>query len=161
MEENLFLKSGPSLTIPDVEDVERRINFKFPKDVIELFVRFNGGIPMRCYWLLDDGCFLWLKKFLSIKFSVGTERTLEQSYLLMLDKGVLPVGLVPIAIDHGGNYFCVDGSSTVYYFAVDAWDDSLTKQQNHAKATRLLCTNIIEFINGLVADIEQQPENPV
>ena len=38
-----FVNSGKRITISDIHEVERSINVKFPDDLVQLYLRYNGG----------------------------------------------------------------------------------------------------------------------
>jgi len=132
----IFSNCGANLSLEDIGDIQQQLDLVLPEELVNHYLIHNGGIPSNSFWILEDGCSLWVKKFLPIKFPVGTERTLEDSYLLMVAKNVMPNGLMPFAIDHGGNYFCIDTSGEVYFYAVDGWDEALNNEQNHEKAKK-------------------------
>jgi len=146
----LFSKGGVNLSSEDIGDIQQHLNLVLPEELVNHYLIHNGGIPSNSFWILEDGCSLWVKKFLPMKFPVGTGRTLEDSYLLMVAKNVMPKGLIPFAIDHGGNYFCIDTSGEVYFYAVDRWDEALSDEQNHEKAKKKLGVSFQLFVNQLV-----------
>ena len=44
-----------AITAADLNDVERRLDFTFPSEFRDLYLRFNGGCPDRNYFVDDNG----------------------------------------------------------------------------------------------------------
>ncbi|MBD9359192.1 SMI1/KNR4 family protein [Methylomonas fluvii] len=151
-----FSKGRSNLSPEDIVNIQQYLNPVLPEELVNHYLMHNGGIPSNSFWILEDGCSLWVKKFLPMKFPVGTERTLEDSYLLMVAKNVMPKALIPFAIDHGGNYFCIDTFGEVYFYAVDRWDEALNDEQNHEKAKKKLGVSFQWFVNQLVESDEYE-----
>ena len=120
-----------------------------PQDLKEFLAFANGGVPTKAYWPIDGGEFLWVKRFLSLKDSLGRGRTIEETYSLGGQKAFLPRNLIPFAIDHGGNYFCLDGDNRVYFYAIDAWNPELAFDANARRAKRYLVNGLRVFVNRL------------
>jgi len=154
MTHNTLAKSAGSLSREAIADIENSLGMALPAGLAELYLSHNGGIPEKAYWPLDSGEFLWVKRFLSMKIPSDTARTLEETRQLGLDKDFLPPDLVPFAIDHGGNYFCFDAAGRIYFYALDAWRETLSAAQNKAKAKQFLCADFVEFFNGLALEGE-------
>lgn len=71
----LFSKGGSNLSPEDIGNIQKHLNLNLPEELVSHYLIHNGGIPSNNFWILEDGCSLWLKKFLPMKFPVGTEWT--------------------------------------------------------------------------------------
>ncbi|WP_260436518.1 SMI1/KNR4 family protein [Burkholderia sp. Bp9004] len=149
---NEFTKGGVSLSTADFARAEAQMGKSLPEGLKEFLLSVNGGVPERTYWPIDGGEFLWVKRFLSLIDSLGRGPTIEQSYLNGQQRAFLPSDLIPFAIDHGGNFFCLDEAGRVYFYAVDAWSPDATFEANVQHAKSYLTVEIRAFIEGLEPD---------
>lgn len=122
-----FLKTGPSITLEEIKEVENKLNINFPREFIDHYLKYNGGVP-------ENGKYLWPEggktkiRFSSIKYE-GFVNNLEESYEdLVLTESYLPSGIVPFANDEGGNLFCIstrkEDYGVVYYCNNDHYNTS-------------------------------------
>jgi hypothetical protein len=113
-------------------------------------MEYNGGVPNRKYFIKENGVTIEIKKFLQMKGSIDFRMTVEDSFLQGQSKDYLPSELIPFAIDHGGNYFVIDvNDGKIFFYAIDAWDDELTNDQNKLKAKKHLCDSLSKFLENL------------
>lgn len=47
----MFNEYAIKLTIEDIQEIENQINFNFPKDFIDHYLKYNGGISSKTYFL--------------------------------------------------------------------------------------------------------------
>ena len=146
---NPFSETEQILTQSDIIEVEATLNIKLPDDFIAHYLQYNGGIPERTYWFINDedepievGSFKPLKH---------NSFTIMTTYKMMLEKEVLPAHLLPFANDLGGNFFCLNlDSGTISYFLTDTFDDELSPQENQTKANTEISDSFSGFLNGLI-----------
>lgn len=91
----------------------------FPKEVVEHYVKWNGGRPQRPLFRNVDFDEIEVSEFLPMMVA---PRSPNGSSLLMEEAATdgwrsnrLPRNLVPFAIDWGDNYFCVDVDTRKIY----------------------------------------------
>jgi len=137
------------LSREDLASVERDLGITIPEEVKAHYLRHNGETPDPGCWILENGEAACIAECFPIKHG---ERTLESVYKTGLEKGFLTKGLVPFANDWGGNYFCFDERGQAHFYAMDAWSDRLSMEENKKKAASLLTESFKAFIQGLVPD---------
>ena len=152
MAKNKFQDVQQRLSEADLVDVERRLGIRIPDGVGRHYLENNGGTPERPCWELDNGEQLCISEFLAMKYSGGDSATLEDTYQSGLKKNILNPGMVPFARDWGGNYFVFDDQGQVFFYAMDAWSDKLTVEQNKKKAAKLLTRSFSTFVDKLMPD---------
>lgn len=84
---------------------------------------------MRPAWELDSGEFLLISEFLP-----------------------LGPGLVPFALDWGGNCLCFDAAGAVYFLALDGRHAERSVAENLQHTTRWVAASFDAFLSGLQAD---------
>ena len=131
------------------------MGFIFPDEMKYLYLRCNGGFPERNCWEYEEGEFHSIHGFIPIKYATGSRGCIEDVYKKLVSKNLLPKTFMPFARDPGGNYFCTEEKGKVYFYAMDAWDDELSDEENQKKATSLICDFFSQFINGLVWEKRQ------
>jgi hypothetical protein len=156
MAKQVFNEQGSKITDLDIKKIEKRIGKEIPKELASHYLNSNGGIPINCYWPQGDGIYLWIQQFLSMKESIGEGRTLEDTYLLGQERKFLPKSLLPFAVDYGGNYFCIDDNSHIYFYALDAWEQNLSYKQNHERISNYLCQSLSDFLTALIDEEEAE-----
>ncbi|MCY1461963.1 hypothetical protein D9M71_796840 [compost metagenome] len=100
-----------------------------------------------------------MKQFKAIARSSAPDATetkyIGGCYLLMTKRQVIPVTILPFAIDDGGNFFCLDMvDGAVCFFATDTYDFDLTPSENHVNAYRRLADSFEDFLSGLKDESE-------
>ena len=150
MESSDFKNQGVQISEEDIRLAEADLGVSLPSEFKKFLLSVsNGGVPRNAYWPVGDEEYLWLSRFLPIKDSLGRGRTIEETYRLGKEKAFLPDGFVVFAIDHGGNYFCLDQDARVYFFAMDAWRPDVEFSENGRHAKRFLADSLKEFLDGL------------
>ncbi|MEL7937806.1 SMI1/KNR4 family protein [Pseudomonas delhiensis] len=154
-----FYKSGPSISLPDIELLEKIVNHSLPEDFKQFYLTHNGGIPDRDWWDSDDNYDpVRVKRFKIIArtneaYSNDT-KYLDALYTTMTKK-VVPETLLPFAIDDGGNFFCLDlTENNICLYAIDSFDNNISPESNHANAYRWLTGSFENFINNLKHESE-------
>lgn len=73
----------------------------------------------------------------------------------MISRQVIPNSLIPFGNDWGGNFFCINkNDDSVVFYAVDAFDDELSLEDNHNNLQRKLAPTFEEFITSLRSENE-------
>ncbi|WP_369940603.1 SMI1/KNR4 family protein [Xanthomonas medicagonis] len=146
MLENMLSDGEAAITPADLDHLESVIGRKLPTPFREHYLKYNGGMPERAYWVGEDE--YEPIEVATFKPIAHCDYTLLSTYRLMLQKQVLPARLLPFANDCGGNLFCLDlDTGAVSYFTTDTFDSELSPEQNQANAERSLC---LQFVQGLV-----------
>jgi len=153
-------KSEPSISLPDIELLEKTVNHSLPEDFKKFYLTHNGGIPDRDWWDSNDNCDpVRIKRFKAIAktneaYSNDT-KYLDALYTTMTEKKVIPRTLLPFAIDDGGNFFCLDlTENNICFYATDSFDNNISPESNHANAYRWLTNSFESFINNLKYESE-------
>ena len=150
MKKTDFKEIGEELSENDIKKIELIIGKRFPEELKNHYMKYNGGVSKRKYFIKENGVTLEIKKFLQMKQSIDNRMTVENCFLQGQSRDYFPSELIPFAIDHGGNYFVIDANDgKIFFYAIDAWDDDLTNEQNKDKAKKCLCNSFYEFIEKL------------
>jgi hypothetical protein len=152
MARNTFSNVREKITAAEIAEAGTALGVVIPDEVVRHYVEHNGGTPARPCWQSDDFEPACISQFLPIKHATTGGLSVEKSYRNGVEKGFLPRGLVPFAVDWGGNYFCFDEDGGVYFFAVDAWSDDLSNEDNQKEATRFLSRSFKTFVDTLVPE---------
>ncbi|SDV09235.1 SMI1/KNR4 family protein [Pseudomonas mucidolens] len=148
MLENKFSDCETSITSADLDHVESVIGRKLPIPFRNHYLKYNGGVPERAYWVSED--FFDPIEVASFRPIAYGEPTLLSTYQLMLKKQVLPAQLLAFADDLGGNFFCLNlDSGAISYFTTDTFDSDLSPEENQAESEKNLCSNFLRFVQGL------------
>lgn len=148
MLENTFSNAKAAITQADLDLLESAIGKKLPTPFRNHYLKYNGGVPERTYWVGDD--FDEPLEVAAFKPIAGGDSTVLSTYQLMLKKQVLPAHLLPFANDWGGNFFCLNlDTEAVSYFTTDSFDSDLSPEENQAQSEKLICSNFLRFVQGL------------
>lgn len=136
------------ITDEDLTAIEKEYNFKFPEDLKEFYLTYNGGNLEKkevCLQKDDWISFIRFHGFYSIKKGYSIlENKLKINYL---DDWWIK-WLIPFGYDEGGNEFCFSTRDyeygCIYYFLSDDYDedypdDSIIK----------VGENFTDFINSM------------
>ncbi len=147
------LKNSSSfLTREDIGIIEKELKIIIPKEMQDFYLKFNGGIPNRKYFFVPQYVDnLKIRFFKFFKFENSKSLTIEESYNNGIKRGFLYQNLIPFANDDGGNYFCINNEGKTFYYAIDAWTDSLTNEENIKENLILLANSFNEFIDKLTS----------
>lgn len=157
MIENTFSDCEAAVTAADLDHAESVIGKKLPPSFRDHYLKYNGGMPERAYWV--DEKFFDPVEVAAFKPIAHCDYTLLSTYQLMLKKQVLPARLLPFANDLGGNFFCLDlGTGGVSYFTTDNFYGELSPEENQIKSENYLCADFPGFVQGLVAEDDLDEE---
>ena len=157
MIENKFSGNSSTITASDLDHLESAIGKSLPTSFRTHYLKYNGGTPERTYWQTED--FNDPVEVSTFKPVSDGESTILSTYQLMLKKNVIPKNLLPFANDWGGNFFCLNlDTGGVSYFTKDTFDSALSPEENHAKSEKLICSNFLRFVQGLIDEEDVDEE---
>ncbi|ALI01330.1 SMI1/KNR4 family protein [Pseudomonas sp. FW306-02-F02-AA] len=157
MLENKFSDYEKAITPANLDQLESVIGKKLPAPFRNHYLKYNGGMPERAYWVSED--FFDPIEVASFRPITYGEPTLLSTYQLMLKKQVLPAHLLPFADDLGGNFFCLNlDSGAISYFTTDTFDSDLSPEENQAESEKPICSNFLRFVQGLIDEDDVDEE---
>lgn len=157
MLENKFSDYEKAITPANLDQLESVIGKKLPAPFRNHYLKYNGGMPERAYWVSED--FFDPIEVASFRPITYGEPTLLSTYQLMLKKQVLPAHLLPFADDLGGNFFCLNlDSGAISYFTTDTFDSDLSPEENQAESEKPICSNFLRFVQGLIGEDDVDEE---
>lgn len=122
-----LINSSPSVTEKDIQSTEKAMNITIPNTLKNMYLVNNGGV------LENDKCIyqsesmeLDVKYFLPINHTkeIGIF-TVEKLYnKLAVEKNLIPISMLPFAIDGGGFPFCICvEDETIHFFNLESEKD--------------------------------------
>lgn len=157
MIENTFSDDEGAITPGDLDHLESAIGKQLPPPFRNHYLKYNGGIPERTYWLSED--FDEPLEVAAFKQLADSPSSLLSTYRSMLKKQVIPAHLLPFANDWGGNFFCLNlDSGSISYFTTDSFDSDLSSEANQTRSEKYVCSSFIRFVQGLIneADVDEE-----
>lgn len=143
-----IIDDAPVISNSELDELENRLGFKFPDDLRQHYLRFNGGRP-RPNLFLKDGEYFHVNEFLPIKYGAPGARFEDTYKDIVQGNELFPKNLIPIASDSAGDYFCYSLENgkfgAICFYQSDYYDDPL-------RAVVYLADNLEIFINSLVSD---------
>src|SRR5258708_7250633 len=138
-----FVSTLTPLVAADLDDVEGRFGFKFPKEFRDHYLQFNGGYPEKDRFVDHAGVCI-IHEFLPIRYG-NADLTLEHSVQqVKVNSSLLPAYLVQFAVDPGGDYYCFstreNDYGAIYMFRMDG---------NPQRMGEFLSTSLNEFLGKL------------
>ncbi|THF66564.1 SMI1/KNR4 family protein [Pseudothauera nasutitermitis] len=104
----MLKNSGPSISMEQINDLEKKLDFGLPKDYKEFILCHNGGVPPADRNIIDIPNFnespVDVQVFFGINQSINSSN-IEWNLKLMKER-FPDRKLIPIACDSGGNLFC-------------------------------------------------------
>ena len=147
-----FENTSSAIVVNEILALEEFLSIKFPEDLKELYLRFNGGIIEgdRNIFLDEDENDYSIKYFLPIKYPRSkNDMILEKTHNIYVnEKKLVPDGYVVFAIDGGGWPYCYkldDGN--IYLANVEKYDEPENIMEH-------LTDSLESFINGAVTEEE-------
>ena len=134
---------GLDLFPQDISRFEEELRIKLPVDYRNFLLVANGGCPPPNLFTLEDALEVEVRRF----FSMGDNNSQSLQREIQILKDDLPYGVIPIAIDWGGNRICL-GIDAPFLNEVFFW--------NHEKFGNEALTKIAEsfssFLDNQVLD---------
>ena len=149
-----FINTGIKLTESDIMDVSKSMNLKFPKDLVELYIQYNGSkIEGEKYFYIDEDndVDISVKLFLPMKYKQSeNDILLEELYQsLAVKKKLIPLSYIPFAIDDGGYPYCINANDDKIYIGyLEDYDGS------PESTIRFISDSLIKFIYGMKTEDE-------
>lgn len=160
MKNNEFRGCSQPIENTDLDACETVLKHKLPGEFRQHYLKYNGGVPEDNLFPGNDE---WesseVTGFYPIKHKKSAADTqnslLIEHYQLMCVKNVIPDRMLPFAYDPGGNFFCLDlHDGSVHFYATDAFDPTLSVEENFVKAQRPLADSFRIFMNDLTHNSE-------
>lgn len=140
----MFLETAKQLTLNDIREIEAKLNIVLPKQLIEHYLKFNGGTPDKpFFYSAVSDIETSVHAFLPMKYTDQIGYTLEDGYLDFRNRKVIPEKFLPFAHDAGGNPFCINlenGHVVIIWLDLGEVND---------EAIRFLTNDFDEFLNAL------------
>jgi cell wall assembly regulator SMI1 len=145
-------KAARRVSDADITDLEGAIGAKLPTDVVAFYKLHKGGIPSLDFLPARDH---WepmeVNSFLPIQ--VEADESVSRVHSRAVERGLMPPNLVPLAIDSGNNYYCLDvDNASIVYWMNDVYDPTLPIEDNRRKALRTLYASFGEFVSDLMTE---------
>ena len=146
---NAVRSSADDVGPQEIKELECDLGVDLPDDFVSFYETVNGGYFIKNCWKTSDDIVYIVGQILPIKHSLSSScMLLENSFKTLRDKGMLPGGLVPFAVDLGGNYICLRESDGVVFWLDHektlADDDSIVFPSGGFK----------DFVSGLLPEEE-------
>ena len=153
MEDNTFINTNIPITYRDIQEVENKYHISLPEAYRNHLLKYNGGTPKREYFKTEEGAY-WIDCFLPLKSDNPQIFTFEDAFNdSKINPVILPEGLLPIAIDPGGNYYCISMGEgdyeSIYFYKMDDYDE-----KDFDAALTFLSSSLDDFINNMVDESE-------
>lgn len=140
----MFSEVSKQLTINDIREIEEKLNIKLPEQLINHYLKFNGGIPDKPYVCSNiSDIETSVHAFSPMKYDDELDYTLEECYLNYKTRSVIPEKFLPFAYDAGSNPFCINLKTGQ---VVIIW---LDMGEVTEKEIKLLANSFDEFMNSL------------
>jgi cell wall assembly regulator SMI1 len=146
---NRITQKAPALKESDLAAIEKKLGFQLPTELRAHYLKHNGGVPAKRYFVDARGTEFELQRFMSMKEPAFDGDVLFGTTYenLVVKKKLIPMNLVPFARGSGGDFYCIDRSDgSVCFYAMD-----------HAlepkRATKKVAKSLAEFIDGMQAEL--------
>ena len=154
----IFSQTEAKLNITQIEEIEIYVGLTFPAEYKEHLLKYNGGqCNPNVFKFNENGnwtesCVDW---FLAIyDGEYDNLRNYIQTY--KLEEKRLPINLLPIAHDPGGNLICIschkDDLGHIYFWNHEDEVDYKTSNDMNYSNLYLVAKSFREFIDGLKED---------
>lgn len=144
---NKILGTKDNILETDLQELEKRFNFKFPSTIRDHYLLYNGGYPEKSLYVGNDSKDYVVDYFIPVKNEKGQS---QFSILPLLnDEKIMPKWLIPFADEEGGNLFCFSISEkdngAIYYY-----NHEFEYGENPENHIMYLSESLPDFINSLV-----------
>ena len=140
---NKVIRPNACIEEKDLQDLEQEYNFKFPEDIKQFYLKYNGGRLEKDSYVVQDDTFIF-QEFYSIKVGYSTlNDKLSSNYA----DDWLPKELIPFGYDGGGNSYCFHiNNGQIYYIYEDDCDDDGNVPIEY------VAPDFLSFINNMVEE---------
>ena len=146
---NNFKNIKKSIIAKDILYIENKHRFKFPDDIREHYLTFNGGRTERRIFLEDDYEFI-VQQFIPLKDD-DDGRDLDTVLDTLRHDNTIPNWLIPFADEPSGDLYCFsldeDELGAIYY-----WAHEYINQPEESYG--YLSESLKEFIESLVDSVD-------
>lgn len=105
----MFSETVKQLMPDDIREIETKLNIELPKQLVEHYLKFNGGIPDKpFFYSVVSDVETSVHAFLPMRYTDEIGYTLEDGYLDFKNRKIIPEKFLPFAHDAGGNPFCIN-----------------------------------------------------
>ena len=143
---NKILETKDNILETDLQELEKRFNFKFPSSISDYYLLYNGGYPEKSLYIGNDKDYV-VDYFIPVKNEKG--QSLFSILPLLNDEKIKPKWLIPFADEEGGNLFCFSISEkdngAIYYY-----NHEFEYGENPENHIMYLSESLPDFINSLV-----------
>lgn len=150
-----FSQTESQLNLTQIEEVEKYIGLNFPDEYKEHLLQNNGGqCSPNCFKFNENGtwtesCIDW---FLAI-YDGEYDNLKDYINTYKIEEKRLPVHILPIAHDPGGNLICIscdlEDVGCVYFWDHENEVDYNTSNDKDYSNLYLVAKSFNEFVNGL------------
>lgn len=144
---NKILGTKDNILETDLQELEKRFNFKFPSSIRDHYLLYNGGYPEKSLYVGNDSKDYVVDYFIPVKNEKG--QSLFSILPLLNDEKIKPKWLIPFADEEGGNLFCFSISEkdngAIYYY-----NHEFEYGENPENHIMYLSESLPDFINSLV-----------
>ncbi len=146
----MFVETSKELNCNDINEIERKLNIVLPQQLINHYMKYNGGIPKKrfLYSCISD-IETSVHTFLPMKYKNDVGYTVEDMYLHFINKNVIPKKYLPFACDAGSNLFCINLENEKI---VIVWLDTGEVNED---LIPVLSNSFDEFIDSLEVDEDE------
>lgn len=143
-----FSRTRPPLTQADLASVERRLGVILPADLKDHYLRHNGGRPAPRFFEKNDE---WYGVHYFLPMANGDAGdSFEASYSsLVLDNPLFPAGVIPFAVDEGGDYFVYSVRPESYGHILFVQSDYFEEPDRYLV---FLSPNLASFLDALAEE---------
>lgn len=140
---NKVIRPNACIEEKDLQDLEQEYNFKFPEDIKQFYLKYNGGRLEKDSYVVQDDTFIF-QEFYSIKIGYSTlNDKLDSNYA----DDWWPKELIPFGYDGGGNSYCFHiNNGKIYYIYEDDCDDDGNVPIEY------VAPDFLSFINNMVEE---------
>ena len=150
-----FSQTEASLSLSQIEEIEKFVELDFPKEYKDHLLKHNGGqcVPnvfsFREKGKIADSCIDW---FLAI-YGGEYDNLKREIEMVKIQQKRMPTHILPIAHDPGGNLICISCNSIdngyIYFWDHEKEVDYNTSNDSDYSNLYLIANGFNDFINGL------------
>jgi cell wall assembly regulator SMI1 len=144
---NKFFNTKKKLSHSDIDHLESKYNFSYPKDIRNHYLTYNGGETEKYVFVDKDGDEYIVQQFLPIS---SGNRDVASILDNLRGDNILPEWLIPFADEPSGDFYCFsikEGEEGEVYL----WYHEVIYDPEDSYS--FLANSIEEFINGMKEDI--------
>lgn len=146
----------PSITKRDIEELELKLKIEIPQSMKLFYLKNNGGIPSNNLFIPQNKKLdvVEINLFLPIKYDDCNIKSISTNTMDCWEQKTLPSGLVPFAIDSGGNFYSINVSNKkIYYCLMDQWDNKKTNEMNYKQNIVQIAQSFKYFVDNLFSEL--------